>query len=137
MFDPLSAGQEGNATVYPAELLNITTRLLAYAAAHPKTRLLYLLTTPRLCDAATDGVIHTVLNMEASAMMQRLGVPMLDPYSAIRTKCGGTPPTKGCETEPSWGSDCWCPHCPAGYAWLTNSTLAGPIRAMLVNGQLP
>ena len=130
--NPPIPGQEGDPTVYPGELQNITTRLLAYAAAHPKTKLLYLLTTPRLCDAATDTVIRTVLNPAAAAIMAAAGIPTLDPYTAIRTKCGGTPPTKGCEAEPAWGADCWCPHCPnGGYPWLTNSTLAAPIRALL------
>ena len=128
--NPPIPGQEGNAVVYPAELQNITTRLLAYAAAHPKTKLVYLLTTPRLC-TTDDEVIRTVLNVAAGKIMAAAGIPVLDPYTAIRAKCGGTPPTKGCESEPSWGADCWCPHCPPGYSWLTNSTLAAPIRAML------
>jgi hypothetical protein len=123
-------GQSGNSSVYALQLALLAGRLIRYTATHPRTKLLFLMTTPYLCDGTIDRSIQG-LNAAAAGVMAELGVPTLDPYTAIRQYCGGTPPTPGCEAQPSWGGDCWCPHCPSGYSWLTSSTLAAPIRAML------
>jgi len=96
-------GQEGRPEPYAGELKNITDALLTYTRAHPKTRLLYLTTTPELCSAASDATIANILNVNATAIMAAAGIPVIDPYTAIRTKCGGTLPTKGCQNEPTWG----------------------------------
>ena len=65
-------GQEGPPTVYAAELQNFTSQLLAYTNSHPKTKLLYLLTTAQLCSASTDETIKSTLNPAAAAIMVRL-----------------------------------------------------------------
>ena len=126
-------GQGGNTTVYSSELANITARVVAYAAALPHTSVVFALTTPYLCDAVIDQTINGTLNVAARVVMAAAGVPVLDPYDAIRVKCGGTPPTSGCPSMPAWGNTCWCPHCSSdGYEWLTTSLLAPAIRAMLL-----
>ena len=106
-------GQSGNTSVYPGQLRDITTRLLAYAAANPPTRVVYALTTPYLCDAGIDRTINATLNAAARSIMAAAGVTVLDPYAAIRGHCGGAPPTPGCHAEPSWGAD-WCVGGPCG-----------------------
>ena len=130
--DPPVPGQEGNATVYPGELAAIADALLGYTKTHPTTRLLFLLTTPQLCNASFDATIASILNPAAVNIMAARGIPVLDPHTPVREHCGGVLPTKGCANEPGWGGDCFCPHCPPGYAWLVNGTLAGPIREMLM-----
>ena len=92
-----------------------------------------ILVSPPPTPPTHTRVFCQILNPAASSIMRAAGIPILDPYTAIRTHCGGVPPTSGCKNEPTWGTQCWCPHCPGeGYVWLTNSTLASPLRAMLV-----
>lgn len=123
-------GQSGSSTVYAGQLEAIVLRLLAYVAEFPATKLLYISTTSYNCDAVIDASIQT-LNAQAAALMREYGIQYLDVYSAIRTECGGTPPTAGCENEPSWGSTCFCPHCPPGYSWLVNSTILPAVQHAL------
>jgi len=123
----VTPGQSGNAADYLGPLTSATTRLVAFAAASGgKTKLVYTLTTPYLCDIATDSIIHSQLNIQAAALMATFGIPVLDPYSAIVAKCG-TAPVKSCFGE----NGCWCPHCPPGYSWLASTVLAPPLRKFL------
>ena len=122
-------GQSGNSTVYATQLEAIVQRLVAYAAAHPRVRLLFVATTPFLCTAQTDAAV-VGLNAAAAAIMRRHAIPIADVYGALRAHCGnGT--MAGCATEPSWGSTCFCPHCPPGYAWTVNNTLLPAVQALL------
>ena len=85
-------GQSGAYTDYAAPMAAATARLVAFAAASGgKTKLLLALTTPYLCNAATDGVIAGVLNVNASSIAAAYGLPVLDPYTAIVNKCGRAP----------------------------------------------
>ena len=113
-------GQSGNSSVYPGQLAALTTHLLAYAAANPPAKVVFALTTPYLCDATVDAAINGTLNAAARTIMARWGVPVLDNYGAIRAHCGGTPPTSGCNAEPSWGTD-WC-------VWYRRAGRAAPAR---------
>lgn len=63
-------GQGGNSSEYEFEMANVTARLVAYAAASGgKTRLMFGLTTPYLCDASIDAVITGTLNAAAARIM--------------------------------------------------------------------
>ena len=107
-----------------ALVLQIATKLKAYQAA-TSSKLLFALTTPFLCKAETDALVAK-LNSEASAIMQARQIAMVDVYTAITQKCGKAP-------QPACfgASGCFCPHCPAGYEWLVNSTLAPAAREAL------
>jgi hypothetical protein len=118
-------GQAGASDVYGAQLQAATDRLAA-AAARMGAKLLYGLTTPFLCSAATDGVITGVLNVNASRTMAAAGIPVVDLHTPIVDKCGAAP------TPACFGlAGCFCPHCPPGYSWLTTTVIAPAIRALL------
>jgi len=119
-------GQQGNATVYPGELTQIAERLANFASASGgKVKLLYALTSPMLCKVKNDGCVQN-LNNVAKSIMQKFKIPTLDIYSSIVGKCG-IPPQQSCFNT----SGCFCPHCPAGYSWLAQSTIVPAIKAML------
>jgi hypothetical protein len=104
-------GQGGNYSEYPAELAAVTARLEAYATS-TGTKLLYALTTPFLCTAATDFIINDILNVNASAIMATNSISVVDLHTPIIEKCGAAP------TPACFGlTGCWCPHCPPGYEW--------------------
>jgi hypothetical protein len=118
-------GQSGNASVYPAELANITARLQAFSQS-VGAKLLYINTSPMLCNTTIDGVIAGTLNPAAQSIMQAAGIPLYDMHTAMRNQTG-PPPQSSC-----WGENggC-CPHPPAaGYTWMA-SVLGPVIRAML------
>ena len=120
-------GQQGNSSVYPGELEQIARGLQRlFPPATSRTKLLFALTSPMLCNANADGNV-VGLNNEAAAIMAALGVPTVDPHAAIVAKCGAVP------QQACFGANkCFCPHCSgAGYSWLANSTLAPAIRGML------
>lgn len=119
-------GQSGNITNYAPYLDKIAGRL---AAMIPKTKVIFGLTTPELCSAATDAIVQHN-NVEAAAIMSKHGIPMVDMHKALVDKCGAAPQAS------CFGSNgCFCPHCPAnnglGYAWLANTTIAPAIRQLL------
>ena len=58
--NPPVPGQEGNSSVYPGELEAITNILVDYTKTHPKTKLVYALTTAQMCSAQTDDTISKV-----------------------------------------------------------------------------
>ncbi len=120
-------GQGANYSDYAPHMQAATSKLVAFAAASGgKTKLLLAMTTPYLCDASIDGIIHSILNVNASALASTYGIPVVDPYSAIVEKCGKAP-TQSCFGE----TGCWCPHCPPGYSWLAQTVLAPAVRKLL------
>jgi acyl-CoA thioesterase-1 len=119
-------GQGGDYGVYAGQLASATARLVEYAA-RTKTKLLYGLTTPWLCTAATDAVISGVLNANATAIMAANNITVVDQHTPIVEKCGAAP------TEKCFGlTGCFCPHCPPGYAWLAQTVIAPAIRKALL-----
>lgn len=118
-------GQQGNSTVYPGELEQIVVGLKGIYAAS-KTKLLFALTSPMLCNVNADGNVRA-LNNQASAIMQKHGIPTLDNHSPIVQKCGAVP-TSSCFSA----HNCFCPHCSgAGYSWLAENVIAPELRKML------
>lgn len=117
-------GQNAPASEYAAGLYNVTRDLAAFRAS-TGVKLLYLLTTPMLCNATGDGCTQN-LNNQAVEIMNRFDVPVLDTRTPIVNKCGA-PPQSSCFNT----TGCWCPHCPPGYAWLVNTTIAPAVRALL------
>lgn len=121
-------GQNGNDAVYLSELEQIVQRLKV-AYARTSTQLLFALTSPMLCNAAADDYIVR-RNAVVAHMMERYGIPVLDPHAPIVDRCG-SPPQASCLNIP----DCWCPHCPgAGYEWLAQSVIEPALRRMLSAG---
>jgi hypothetical protein len=116
----VTPGQSGWTTEYLPYLVNITQRLVAM-----KTKLIFGLTSPWLCDVNTDNIIQQ-LNADAAKLMATYGIPTVDLHKAITDKCGVAP-----QQECFGQQGCWCPHCGAGYDWLANSTVAPAIRAVL------
>ena len=114
-------GQGGNSSEYEAEMTRVTARLVAYAAASGgKTRLMYGLTTPYLCDASTDAVITGTLNAAAARIMASNNIWTVDMHGPLIAKCGAAP------------TAAFCPHCnSAGYTWLVQTAIAPAIRAAL------
>ena len=122
-------GQEGNMTVYAAQLEAITLRLAARQRAAGGA-LLFAVTSPMLCAARADADVAW-LNVQARAIMARHGVATVDLHGAVTAKCGAVPQAA------CFGADaCFCPHCAsAGYEWLANSTVAPAIRQLLPSSQ--
>jgi len=123
-------GGAGRSDVYAPQLRQIAAKLKAYTAA-TGAKLLFELTTPWLCVAATDALV-VKLNGDASKIMADLQIPTVDSHAAIIGKCGKAP-VASCFGDSNKG--CFCPHCPgnggAGYSWLVNTTLAPAIRKLL------
>ena len=86
-------GQSGNASEYAAEMLNVMTRMKAWAMGSPgnKTKLIYGLTTPLLCDASVDGIITGTLNAAAASIASSLDIWVADPHGPITAQCGAAP----------------------------------------------
>lgn len=128
-------GQQGNSSVYPAQLTQIATRLSSFCKGSGNCKLLFALTSAMLCNVkANDNV--SGLNEEARAIMAGLGIPTVDLQTAIIDKCGPVP------TSSCFGiQGCFCPHCPnslarpsPGYEWLANSTIVPKMRQLLWGG---
>ena len=131
---PTTPGQSGNASEYAAEMLDVMTRMKAWALSSPgnKTKLIYGLTTPFLCDASTDQVITGTLNAAAASIASSLGIWLADPHGPIVAMCGAAP------VQTCFGvGDCFCPHCPGGapnaYEWLADNVIAPQIRLLLTS----
>ena len=120
-------GQSGTSDVYAAQLANITAQL---QAKEPQAKLLFALTSPMLCSAATDATV-VKLNAQAAAIMAKAKVPTISLHDAITGKCGPVP-QKSCFNM----TGCFCPHCagrPAGqgYDWLATSTIVPALTKLL------
>jgi len=90
-------GQGGNSSEYEAEMTRVTARLVAYAAASGgRTRLMYGLTTPYLCDASTDAVITGTLNSAAARIMASNNIWTVDMHGPLIAKCGAAPTAAHC-----------------------------------------
>ena len=109
---------------YAPYLQKIVDRLLRMSS---KTKLLFAITSPDLCNADIDA-IQVDLNKQAISIMAEANVPTVDLYSAITSKCGPVP-TSECFGQ----KGCFCPHChEGGYKWLANSTIVPALRALLL-----
>jgi acyl-CoA thioesterase-1 len=121
---PCDPGQSGPPAEYAPYLKQIVARLKALAA-NGKTKLLFAITSPDLCNKPIDD-IQVQLNSQAVAIMKDAGIPTVDLYHAITGKCGPVP-TASCFGQ----KGCYCPHCPPGYSWLATSTIVPAISALL------
>ena len=137
-------GQEGPEWLYSTQLSQITQQLVAWAAAHNgRTKLLFALTSPMICNKTSDDDVAW-LNVQATTIMARFDVPIVDLRAPIIGKCG-PPPQPTC-----FGlADGFCPHCIGGnqtedgvyfatpnatfggYAWLARTAIAPTVRALL------
>eukprot|EP00927_Polykrikos_kofoidii_P060828 TRINITY_DN55736_c0_g1_i1.p1 TRINITY_DN55736_c0_g1~~TRINITY_DN55736_c0_g1_i1.p1 ORF type:complete len:325 (-),score=49.15 TRINITY_DN55736_c0_g1_i1:173-1147(-) len=119
-------GQAGNASVYLPELEKIVQRLTAKYKGL-KTKLVFALTSPMLCDASADAFV-SARNVVVANLMSRYGVQVIDPHSAIVDKCGSAP------QQSCFGiAKCFCPHCPtAGYVWLSKMFFEPFLRSILL-----
>lgn len=120
-------GQGGNASEYGPELASATARLVAFAAASGgKTKLMFGLTTPYLCDSSIDAVITGTLNAAAAQIMAENNIWTVDMHGPIINKCGPAPVASCFGVK-----QCYCPHCPGAYDWLAKTIIAPAIRAAL------
>jgi hypothetical protein len=127
-------GQEGNTSVYKAQLANITARLVGFAASctTTKPKLLFATTTPMLCTKEQDDTV-LLLNAMALDVMKDPAhrVPVLDLHAAIVGECGAVP-QQSCPSVSDDGDPCFCPHCnDEAYAWLSTTAIAPAIRKEL------
>jgi hypothetical protein len=90
-------GQSGNSSVYPAQLTQIAARLNAYAASNPRTKVVFFLTTPYLCDANIQTEIAG-LNAAAAPIMAAARIPVVDPFSAINSHWAARTSRRGATT---------------------------------------
>jgi hypothetical protein len=128
-------GQQGNSTVYGAQLRAIAARLAAFCAGSGRCKLLFALTSAMLCNVrANDNVSD--LNAEARAIMAGLQIPTVDLQAAIVQQCAprGQLPVQSCFNI----SKCFCPHCPnslarpsPGYEWLAQTQIVPALEALL------
>jgi hypothetical protein len=58
--------------------------------------------------------------------MDSLSIPHISLHDAIVKKCGPVPQARCFDVE-----GCFCPHCPPGYQWLAESTVAPAIKSLL------
>lgn len=99
-------GQGSTPQLYLPSLTNIVRRLKALASSNGgKPKLIFGITSPMLCDAASDDKVLG-LNKQAVALMQSNQIPTVDLHAAVVGKCGPVP-TSTCFNH----SDCFCPHC--------------------------
>lgn len=114
--------------MYPAQLENITLQL---KAKEPQATLLFAITSPMLCNAATDAVV-VKLNAAAAAIMKKHGVATVSLHDAITGKCGAVPQKSCFNTTGEF-----CPHAidhaGLGYDWLATSTIVPAITKLLPN----
>ena len=95
---PCVPGQSGPPAEYAPYLEKIVAGLLA-APALKKTKLLFAITSPDLCNAPIDH-IQAELNAQAAAIMAKNKIPIVDLYKAITTKCGAVPQVRSLTNLP-------------------------------------
>lgn len=121
-------GQSGPPDEYAPYLQRIVDQLKATPAL-AKTKLLFAMTTPDMCNAPIND-IQEQLNAQARKIMQEADIPIVDLYAAVTGECGPVP-----QASCFGSAGCFCPHCygngQLGYQWLTNSTLVPAIAKML------
>lgn len=132
-------GQQGNSSVYAAQLREIATRLHAFCIGAGECKLLFALTSAMICNVkANDNVAQ--LNAAARRIMASFSISTVDLQTAIVDKCAPLKdgvrqlPVKSCFNS----SGCFCPHCPnslarpsPGYEWLAENTIVPAIRTLL------
>ena len=127
---PCDPGQSGPPREYAPYLQQIVDSLQK-APQLQKTKLLFAVTSPDLCNAPIDA-IQCELNAQAKAIMAKAGIPIVDLYAAITGKCGKVP-----QAQCFGSKGCFCPHCPGtdkrglGYSWLANTTIVPAIAKLL------
>jgi hypothetical protein len=128
-----SPGIEGPAWAYAPYLEKISAKLSQVFAGR-KTKLIFGITSPMLCNKDNDDVV-TANNADAAAIMAKYGIDTVDMHTAITDKCGPVPQAS-CFNSTS----CFCPHCPAnggiGYKWLADTLIAPAVRNVLVHGSI-
>merc|ERR1712159_401754 len=129
---PCVPGQSGPPVEYRPYLEQIVKRLKQIASSSKgRTKLLFAITSPDLCNAAIDD-IQVQLNAQAAQVMADNDIPTVDLYHAITNKCGPVPQATCFGLK-----GCYCPHCPPGYEWLANSTISPAIRKLLPPASSP
>ena len=120
---PFTRAQAGPASEYAPHLDSIAEKLVTWS--NGEVKLLFALTSPMLNNVATDTVVLNN-NKAAKAIMDKYKIPTIDLHQPIIDKCGQVP-------QPSCfnHTGCWSPHCPPGYSWLANSTVAPAIKNLL------
>jgi len=120
-------GQAGPIEEYAPFLEKIAEQL---AALRPTTKVIFGITTPEMCNKASDDVVVSN-NKAAVDIMAKYDIPTVDLHAAIVGECGPAP------NATCFGvKNCYCPHCSdVGYEWLAEHTLAPAIRAALKDGQ--
>eukprot|EP00591_Stephanopyxis_turris_P010956 CAMPEP_0195511854 /NCGR_PEP_ID=MMETSP0794_2-20130614/4022_1 /TAXON_ID=515487 /ORGANISM="Stephanopyxis turris, Strain CCMP 815" /LENGTH=370 /DNA_ID=CAMNT_0040639525 /DNA_START=36 /DNA_END=1148 /DNA_ORIENTATION=+ len=117
-------GQEESPDSYKKELSEIAEKLKSWATNHG-TKILFVMTSPMMCDVDKDQTVQS-LNNEAKSIMQRFGIQTLDVHKPIVDKCGPVPSHSCFDYE-----DCFCPHCgTAGYEFIANTTIAPAITSL-------
>lgn len=120
-----TTGQSGPPADYAPYLEKIVDFLKA-APALNKTKLVFAITSPDLCNKPIDD-IQVKLNTQAVAIMSRNGIPTIDLYKAITGECGAVP-----QAQCFNSTNCFCPHCPGeGYNWLAGSTIVPALAKIL------
>ena len=121
-------GSNGKPAAYAGNLGVIAQQLLALA---PQAKLLFALTSPYMCSALQDGCVVN-LNNQASALMQTYGIPTVDLYSPVVSKCGPPPQQKCFKVK-----ECFCPHCSrrggAGYEYISKVAVVPALIKLLPN----
>jgi hypothetical protein len=121
-------GQSGAPSEYAPYLQQIVDHLQS-APALAKTKLLFAITSPDICNAPIDA-IQVELNAQAKVIMAKAGIPTVDLYAAITGECGKVP-----QAQCFGAVGCFCPHCygnnQLGYQWLTNTTIVPAITKLL------
>ncbi len=121
-------GQSGAPDEYAPYLQQIVDKLKAMPAL-AKTKLLFAITTPDMCNVGIND-IQKELNAQAIEIMHKAGIPTVDLYAAVTGECGPVP-----QSSCFNAAQCFCPHCygnnQLGYQWLTNTTLVPAIEKLL------
>lgn len=116
-------GQSGPIEEYAPYLDKIAQQL---AALDPKTKVVFGITTPEMCNAASDDVVVNN-NKDAVDIMAKYNIPTVDMHAPIIEECGPAP-NKTCLGI----NNCFCPHCSGdGYQWISERTIAPAIRQAL------
>jgi len=120
-------GQAGPIAEYAPYLDKITKRLVALKGV----KVIFGITTPEMCDAASDAVVQSN-NKAAIAIMAKYKIPTVDLHAAVTGVCGPAP-NATCFGQKT----CFCPHCPQahgiGYEYLTTHVIVPAITKALQN----
>ena len=119
-------GQYGDHLVYDSELEIIVQRLLSLA---PQAKFLFAITTPVPFNSTQNQYVLDH-NRNATALMAKYGIPVLDMYTAVIIECG-QPPYTECYISlntPQFNS---VHYTALGYEYLAQQWIAPAIQSML------